>query len=963
LNLLSEKRDVQIALIDYLIGIGWEYITPSKALEWRDGSLREPFLLPIAREKLVELNKPVVTAASVGDVLKKIKGVQPSISGNEEFLNYLRGQRTVYFEKERRERNLTLIDYEKPQKNQFTCTQEFRFQDRDERRADILLFVNGFPVGIIENKSPTLEDAEIEAFDQVQLYTERIPELLKFNQFFVACNGFSLHYGATWNDDIKAFYRWKSKNGKDYGLENLAKSFLAHEQVLQLLRDYVIFFRIDDQTKKFILRPHQMRAVEKVVNRVEVEKKDSGLIWHTQGSGKTLTMIVAAHQLRRVESLENPTILVVVDRIELENQMFQNFESFRFPNVVTARSKEHLRELLASDYRGLIITLIHKFNRIDADLNQRENIIVLIDEAHRSQEGELGTYMRSALLKASYFGFTGTPVDRGKIGRGTFETFGKFDPEGYLDKYSIDESIEDKTTVPLYYTLTPSELRLNRDILENEFFKVVEDAGVASIEELNKILGKLEKLKAVLKSDDRVDKIAAHIAEHYRDYVEPLGFKAFIVAVDREACALYKQAIDKYLPEDYSKVVYTRNHKDRDLLREYHISDDEEKRTRKAFKSSSEMPKILIVTEKLLTGYDAPVLYCMYLDKPLKDHTLLQAIARVNRPYPEKTSGLIVDYIGVFENLQRALAFDAQTVTKGLIDLEVLKGRFGKLMAQAKEMIEPINLEDAGRVERIIDYFFDVERREAYLKLFREIEEAYEILSPDAFLRPYLEDYKLLIQIQKVIYNFFNPEAERKRIQRDILKKTEKLIRATVQLDSIVDSLPIYEINKDIANLIKSDELPLRVKLANLHRSLIFYIETHKETQPYLISIAEKIEQIIAELKERQKSVESALEELTRLSENISVAGEEQEQLRLSREEFTIFWVLREHGVDNPKERCKGVNQILEAHQDWFVNEQIERTLRMKLYGLLRQGEVALEVKTMVEIANGLLRMHRRMAA
>lgn len=379
---------------------------------------------------------------------------------------------------------------------------------------------------------------------------------------------------------------------------------------MKTLEDYIAFLSIDDEAKKYILKQHQRRTINKILERILTTEKNKGLIWHTQGAYKTLTMIVSAKKLREASELENPTILAVVDRIELEGQIYQNFEAFGFPNVVRAESKEHLRKLLASDYRGLIITIIHKFEGMPKHINKRNNIIILIDEAHRSQEGDLGNYMHGALPNAFYFGFTGTPIDRGKIGRGTFATFG-YPEEPYLDKYSIDESIEDKTTVPLYYTLTPTDLHVDKNTLEEEFFKVVEKEGAASIEGINKIIEKAKKLKAVLKSYDRIDKIANHIAEHYLNFIEPLGFKAFIVAVDREACAMYKEAIDKYLPPEYTRVVYTSDHKDSELLRKYHISEDEEKTIRKAFKSPEEMPKILIVTEKLLTGYDAPVLYAM----------------------------------------------------------------------------------------------------------------------------------------------------------------------------------------------------------------------------------------------------------------------------------------------------------------------------------------------------------------
>ncbi len=433
---LSEKCDVQDALVNHLIGIGWDYLPPDEIKNTRNGDDREPFLAPIARQQLTTLNAGLVTETNVDDVLRRVRGVQPSIAGNEEFLHYLRGHKTVYSEAEKRELNLTLVDFDTPANNRFTFTQEFTFEDRDRRRADMMLFVNGFPVALIENKSPTVPEAELEAFDQVQhTYTDRIPELLKFVQFFAACD-VRIHYGATWNDSLKAFYRWKA-NGKDYGLENLSKTLFDREHLLRILRDYVIFFRADDETHKFVLRPHQIRATERIVRRVETDEAETGLIWHTQGSGKILTMIVAAHKLRRLPSLENPTLLAVVDRRELETQMVQNLEAFGFPAVVRADSKRLLRDLLASDYRGLIVTTIHKFDRIPKHLNTRQNMVVLIDEAHRSQEGDLATYMRAALPNAFYFGFTGTPIDRGIIGRGTFETFGRPDPDGYQDKYGI----------------------------------------------------------------------------------------------------------------------------------------------------------------------------------------------------------------------------------------------------------------------------------------------------------------------------------------------------------------------------------------------------------------------------------------------------------------------------------------------------------------------------------------------
>ena len=966
--LITEKIDVQNKIIDCLISIGWDYLPPSDILTLRGGNLKEPFLTSIAKEKLKELNPGLITDRNVDDIIKRLRLLPANIGGNEEFLGFLRGRKTVYFEKEKRERNIKFIDYEDSKNNSFIFTQEFEFEDKDARRADIILFINGFPIGIIENKSPTVEEAEEEAFGQIKLYTERIPELLKFLQFYATCDGIWLYYGPTWKYELKTFYRWKSENG--FNFDNLIKTFFDKEEILETLKKYVVFLRIDEDIQKYILKQHQRRTVKKILKRVLEEKKNKGLIWHTQGAYKTLTMIICADELRKFLELENPTILTVIDRLELESQIFQNFCAFGFPNVIRAESKRHLQELLVSDYRGLIITTIQKFEGMPKHINKRDNIIILIDEAHRSQEGDLGNYMWAALPNAYYFGFTGTPIDKSKIGRGTFIAFG-YPDEPYLDKYSIDESIEDKTTVPLYYTLTPTDLHVDKGTLEEEFFKVVEEEGIASIDGVNKIIEKAEKLKAVLKAPDRIDKIAKHIAEHYRGSIEPLGFKAFIVAVDREACALYKEAMDKYLPPDYSKVVYTRDYKDSELLRKYHIDEEDEKNIRKAFKSQDELPKILIVTQKLLTGYDAPILYGMYLDKPLKDHTLLQAIARINRPYQRKSCGIVIDYIGIFENLQRALAFDSKDVSRGLIDIDLLKVRFKDLMNQAKEVLGNLNIEDEEkRIANIIEYFFDEERRKEFIKIFNQIQEIYEIISPDEFLRDYIRDYQLLIQVYKVVYNAYNPEAERKRIHRKILKKTDKLIRESVELRDITDSLPTYEINKDIANLIRADKLSERVKIVNLHRSLRIYINENKERQPFLISISEKIEEIIEQLRERQKSVESAINELTKLAEEIAASKKEQEESKLNREEFSIFWILKNYGVNKPEDVAKQIYKDMDRYQEWLYNEKMERKLRAGLYkSLLRYDKSKISPFTSrqkapsyvnyTDVVNNILKMHR----
>ena len=284
-----------------------------------------------------------------------------------------------------------------------------------------------------------------------------------------------------------------------------------------------------------------MRAVERALVRHMTAPKEVN--WHSQGSGKTYTMITIAKRLVEEPVFQNPTVLILVDRTELETQLFANLAAVGLGSVEVATSKERLKELLRNDTRGIIVSMIHKFDDIPARINTRSNIFVLVDEAHRTTGDDLGNYLMGALPNDTYLGFTGTPVDKTAYGKGTFKVFGIDDPQGYLDKYSIAESVEDGTTVPLYYSLAPNELRVNRDVLEKEFLQLAEAEGVSDIEELNRVLDKAVNLKNMLKNRERVQQVAKYIAQHFRDTVEPLEYKAFIVGVDREACCLYKEAL------------------------------------------------------------------------------------------------------------------------------------------------------------------------------------------------------------------------------------------------------------------------------------------------------------------------------------------------------------------------------------------------------------------------------------
>jgi len=411
------------------------------------------------------------------------------------------------------------------------------------------------------------------------------------------------YYSVTWNTSAKGLFNWKEETTGDF--ETLVKTFFDKNRVVKVLTEFILFTRKDDVLNKVVLRPHQMRAVEKLIERARATEKKRGLVWHTQGSEKTYTMIVAAQKIIENPIFENPTVIMLVDRNELETQLFGNLDAVGIERLEVAASKRALKKLLANDRRGLIVSMIHKFEDMPEHMNTRENIFVLVDEAHRTTGGKLGNYLLGALPNATYIGFTGTPIDKTAYGKGTFITFGIDDPpHGYLDKYSIAESIADGTTVPLHYTLAPNELLVDKETLEKEFLDLVEAQGMSDVEELNKVLEKAVTLRNELKSPDRIEKIAEYVADHYKETIEPMGYKAFLVAVDREACALYKAERDKYLPAEYSTVVYSPGYNDPPELARYHLSTEEEKRIRKAFVKPDELPKILDLLQIKANPYE-----------------------------------------------------------------------------------------------------------------------------------------------------------------------------------------------------------------------------------------------------------------------------------------------------------------------------------------------------------------------
>jgi type I restriction enzyme R subunit len=960
LSLASERATVQDPLVGYAVEIGWAYLSPEQALTLRRGQ-GGTFLYQTLRDKLIALNPGIVTIENVDQVIAKIESVRNNIEGNAEVLAWLRGERSVYVEDEKRQRNVTLIDFEHAAHNIFHVTDEWQYTNGQyTNRADVLFIINGIPVALVETKGAKKISGIDEGVTQIRRYHRETPELVTASQIFNVTHLLDFFYGTTWNLERKDIFNWKDEEKGNF--EKKVKRFFSRERFLKVIGEWIVFYKKEDELRKIVLRQHQTRAVEKIVERTLDPEKKRGLVWHAQGAGKTFTMIKVAEQILRHPAFEKPTVVMLVDRNELEGQLSGWIKSVLGEGRAEfAQSKQHLRELLRADYRGLIVSMIHKFDRADANLCTRENVFILVDEAHRSMSGDLGNYLVAALPNATMIGFTGTPIDKIAYGKGTFKVFGKDDPQGYLDKYPISESIEDGTTVPLHYTLAPNDIRVPREQLEKEFLDLVETEGVSDIEELNKILDRSLTLKTFLKATDRIEKVARFVAEHFQRNVEPLGYKAFLVAVDREACALYKKELDKHLPSDYSTVVYTSIHNDSELLAEYRLAEDEEKTVRKAFIKQNALPKILIVTEKLLTGFDAPILYCMYLDKPMRDHALLQAIARVNRPYEEegdikKPAGFVLDFVGIFENLEKALAFDSDVVASVIQNLDVLKRRFAMLMGdQASTYLAlcqgPI---DDKAVERAIDSFADKEKRERFYKFFKEIEMLYEIISPDPFLREHIDSYGKLSVLYEIVRNAF---IKRIALYKDIAKKTEGLVRERAEAYGLDAATPIVKIDEKTLDALKKSDSSEPSKVINLGKGLAQKVFEEGEKQPYLIPIGERAEAILDSYDDRQINTQDALEQLRKLLEEYIQARKEQEKSGFDLNTFTVYWVLKQAGVSQPEKTAPLVEAAFRQFPNYVYNAADRRQLKAELYKALLP---AAGKERMVDLAERILRLQRK---
>lgn len=947
---IGEAISVQFPMVGHAESIGWTPITPEVARKKRGGDAGMLFLDEL-QAALTKFN-PWLSTDAMRQVTEKLEAIPPTIEGNREILSWLRGERQWYDDVEKRHRRLQVIDFETPSSNVLHVTWEWKLKPpaRKGNRVDVMFVINGVPVCIVEHKNPKDGDAIDRGVTQLKRYELETPELIGAPQLFNVTHLVDYWYGVTWNANRRYMARWKKQSEETYRFA--VEAFFEPTDFLRTLQHWILFYVEDGETRKTILRQHQRIAIDRIVERCEDTDKTRGLVWHTQGSGKTFTLLTAArHILENKVRFNNATVILVVDRTELEGQLKGWVEKLlgemqqQDISVWRAESKSDVQELLATDKRGLIISMIHKFEGVDKDANTRDNIYVFIDEAHRSVAKDLGTYMMAAVPNATIVGFTGTPIAKTEQGEGTFKIFGADDEHGYLDKYSIRESIEDETTLPIRHSMAPSEMTVPPDRLDKEFFDLATAEGITDIDELNKVLDRAVGLRTFLTADDRINSVAAFVAQHFKEKVFPLGYKAFLVGVNREACAKYKRALDKLLPPEWSEAVYTANSADivdRPLVAQIQISSERESDVRLLFKKPSEDPKILIVTDKLLTGYDAPLLYCMYLDKPMRDHVLLQAIARVNRPYVDasgvqKRIGLVVDFVGVLRELKKALQFDSADVSGVIEDLDLmLVDLLDKLKMARAEFLETGDSGGADeQLERLVyGRFLEPEGRKVFFETYKDIESLWEILSPSPELRDHITTFKRLAQLYSTVRNAYE---DRVGYVADLAHKTGRLVMESASQYGLGDVVKTMTFDLKTLDAIRSQPGTDEGKVFNLVRGLQKEIEDNPESAPVLRTLQDRADRILSELQNRNIAGIAAMEMLAQLATEKDEAIKQARDSGLSTRAFGVYWTLK----DDATLRDAGVSATelareAEIQHGRFPNARVsadeQRRLRAALY-------------------------------
>ncbi len=870
-NKTLQETQIEEMFLDAAQKCGWQYLPADQIERPLDSVLVEVWL----RDRLIALNNTSVEQAEI--VIQKLRTYliavpqEQLVHNNKLFRQMLFEENSFPFGEDGQNINIRFFDEQNPDNNYCVVTNQWMYPRASKnggKRFDLVFIINGIPMVIGELKSPFRPDTDwAQGANDILSYQKSVSEMFVPNILSFASDGRELRYGGI-GLPAEKWGPWFANENREHGtfkptLDNF-RHLMNPERLWDIYRYYTVF-SADTQGRaiKIVCRYQQYLGGDAIVQRVlstyrQQEGPKSGLIWHFQGSGKSWLMVFVAQKLRRMNELHAPTVVIVDDRIDLEDQITGDFTRAEIPNLESAGSKEELEKFFQQEQRKILITTIFKFGDVTKQLSDRDNIIVMVDEAHRTQERDLGRKMRQALPNAFFFGLTGTPINKRE--RNTFVTFGsEEDKGGYLSKYTFQNSVEDGATLELNFQTVPVSMHLNKELLQKEFDELTDEID----EEQRQQLVRRTSVEAFFTSDQRIQEVCRYIVKHFRESIEPSGMKAQVVVYNRECCVKYKKAIDTLLGRDDATVVVMHTDGDKaDEYKEYQLSRDEQKRVLDQYRDPLSPLQFVIVTSKLLTGFDAPILQCMYLDKPMKDHTLLQAICRTNRKYThDKQNGLIVDFVGVFDNVAKSLAFDEETIKTVVKNIDEIREQIPTFMDECLQFFKGVdrtlgNWEGLQAAQQCLK---DEQKKTDFAKYFARLSRAWEIVSPDKTLDKYEADYSWLAGV----YQSVRPITPGPSLIWSLLgAKTIEIIHNSIDSINIGTPLEDLVVNADIIDQAIT-ESEAKKRSIELEQVLRLRLKNHSgdiNYQPFV----DKLEK----LRERmEQSLETSIDFLKQLLE------------------------------------------------------------------------------------------------
>lgn len=966
---MTEYGYVERAFLEWLAGrfdrpndggVGWKYRS-AEALEEFGRDITDPICNGLLIPAIQRINPAADTedkAWKVAEAFRRTLEHPDRMQANRRALEALRDGVSVSLEPGAAAITARVIELD-PQhqdRNDFTITNQYPVKGTKTAIADSVLLVNGIPLAVAEYKSFVSSRHDWrEGVKQLHRYQEEAPALLTTNVFCVAADEKELRYGTVafsaqseqdvrlqmdqWRPWLSAYpterMAWNRRSAEDDDpVRTAATSLLLPANLLDFLEHFTVFETKRGKTTKKIARYQQFEAANDIVNRVLEGKHKRGLIWHTQGSGKSLTMIFAAYKLRRRRALHNPTVLVVVDRRNLKKQVGDDFDFCDYPSVIRAMGIEDLKERLRTNYAGTIITTIQCFQGMEALApNLRDNIICLLDEAHRTQKGKGAGFamtLRAKLPNAYRFGMTGTPIDRTMVN--THQDFGPViegRQERYLSYYGIRRAILDGATLEVFYEPRYVPIAVNEEPLNVDYEAMCDEMEVEDEEERELVKEREARWKKLVKDGKRIgEKVIPDLVDHFLRFPDPSGFKAMLVAVDREACGMYKDALDaelekRGLPKEWSDVIISTRQNEAPELRRFRYDSDREEEIVEWYKLSPEQweaenrkkfgddrrswkppLKILIVCDKLLTGFDSPITSTMYLDKPIRDHNLLQAIARTNRPMPErsKRNGVVIDYFGVFNDLHKALNFDEEVAEEAIIHWDRLRETVPVEVGRCLAYFHGIPREDTRDcLMACLRRLADPDRAREFETQFKRLETLWEALSPDECLYEHRNDYSWLTGIYI---------AHRRRNRRlaatheELSVKTRELIQRHVEFLDIAEQVPVYKI--DANYLTRVEQLPNAAdRAAELEAALTRELIEGGNGGVVHRLLGDRLRQAVEDKEREDESGLRLLTELQDIVRDMTASQAEPERLGLTGPgEYALFTAIRQFSAIPDEALC-----------------------------------------------------------